>query len=373
MLSRRSDARSQQCSHSPRLDSGVSICRPSPPHFKLRRADFAQCKRTQLISSRILCARPMGDSCMGLASEAEVVGTVDVTKIGLTVAVVLTTYNDSTFLREAISSVIAQKHPANEVIVVDDGSNVNPAPIVAEFPQVTLLRKGNGGLSSARNLGLHFARSRYITFLDADDRFEPNAIEAGLACFVRCPEAAMVYGGHRRIRADGKPLTSDLFQAIGDDPYTDLLAGNRVGMHATVLYRRDVLLALGGFDEGLRRCEDYDLYLRLALSYPIASYPEIVAEYRWHGANLSNDREEMLRAVLAVLDRHRGKTRAHRKAWRAGQRNWKDWYEAGQRVQWNGEELPVPPTRPERLRRLAGSVVRRTTGALRKSLHRVLF
>ena len=81
---------------------------------------------------------------MGLASEAEVVGTVDVTKIGLTVAVVLTTYNDSTFLREAISSVIAQKHPADEVIVVDDGSNVNPAPIVAEFPQVTLLRSAAG-------------------------------------------------------------------------------------------------------------------------------------------------------------------------------------------------------------------------------------
>jgi hypothetical protein len=52
----------------------------------------------------------------------------------------------------------------------------------------------------------------------------------------------------------------------------------------------------------------------------------------------------MLRAVLAVLDRHRGKTRAHRKAWRAGQHNWKDWYETGQPVQWNGEEVPVAET-----------------------------
>jgi glycosyltransferase involved in cell wall biosynthesis len=310
---------------------------------------------------------------MGLASETEVDGTVDVTKIGQTVAVVLTTYNDTAFLREAISSVIAQKHPADEVIVVDDGSNVNPAPIVADFPQATLLRKINGGLSSARNLGLHFARSRYITFLDADDRFEPSAIEAGLACFVRRPEAAMVYGAHRRIRVDGTPLTSDLFQAIGDDAYADLLTGNRVGMHATVLYRRDVLLALGGFDEGLRRCEDYDLYLRLALSYPIASHPEIVAEYRWHGANVSNNREEMLRAVLVVLDRHRGKTRAHRKAWRAGRRNWKDWYEAGQLVQWNGQKPPAPRAAPWTPRRLVRSVVRRTTDFLRNSrLYRLL-
>ena len=302
---------------------------------------------------------------MGLASKAEVAGTADVTKVGESVAVVLTTYNDAAFLRDAISSVIAQKRPADEVIVVDDGSNVSPASVLADFPQVMLLRKSNGGLSSARNVGLHFARSRYITFLDADDRFEPNAIEAGLACFARRPEAAMVYGGHRRIQADGKPLSLNIFQAVGEDPYADLLTGNRIGMHATALYRRDVLLALGGFDEELRRCEDYDLYLRLALSYPIASHPEIIAEYRWHGGNVSKDRGEMLRAVLAVLDRHRGKTRAHRKAWRAGQRNWKDWYKAGQLAQWNGEKVAGAVT--GRLRRLARFVVRRTTDRLRDS------
>jgi SAM-dependent methyltransferase len=308
---------------------------------------------------------------MGLASNAEVCGTVDVPKVDESVAVVLTTYNDAAFLREAISSVIGQKRPADEVIVVDDGSDVSPAPVFADFPQVRLLRKTNGGLSSARNAGLHFASSRYIAFLDADDRLEPNAIETGLACFARRPEAAMVYGGHRRIQADGKPLSMDLFQAVGEDPYADLLTGNRIGMHATALYRREVLLSLGGFDEELRRCEDYDLYLRLARSHRIASHPEIIAEYRWHGGNVSKDRGEMLRAVLAVLDRHRGKTRAHRKAWRTGQRNWKDWYETGQLVQWNGEQVPVAET--GMLRRLAGFVERHTTGRLRNSrLHGLL-
>src|SRR5438270_12992692 len=111
MLSRRSDARSQQCSHSPRIVSGVSFCRPSPPHFKLRRADFAQRKRTQLISPRILCARPMGDSCMGLASEAEVAGTVDVPKIGLTGAVGHATWNDSPVRGEPLSRLLAQNQP----------------------------------------------------------------------------------------------------------------------------------------------------------------------------------------------------------------------------------------------------------------------
>jgi glycosyltransferase involved in cell wall biosynthesis len=91
------------------------------------------------------------------------------------VAVVLATYNDATYLREALSSVFAQQRQPNEVIVVDDGSTVSPAPIVADFPKAILLPKNNGGLASARNLGLHRACCRYVTFLDADDRLEPNA------------------------------------------------------------------------------------------------------------------------------------------------------------------------------------------------------
>jgi glycosyltransferase involved in cell wall biosynthesis len=253
-----------------------------------------------------------------------------VTEVGKSVAVVLTTYNDAAFLREAISSIVDQRRPADEIIVVDDGSDVSPAPLFADLQNVVLLRKSNGGLSSARNAGLQRARSRYITFLDADDRLEPNAIAAGLACFARRPEAAMVYGGHRRIQADGKPLGPDRLQAVGEDPYADLLTGNFIGMHATVLYRRDVLLALGGFDEGLRRCEDYDLYLRLARSHPIAAHSEIIAEYRWHGHNMSSDTQEMLRTALAVHERHRPKRGPLLKAWNAGQRNWKAWYSTGQ-------------------------------------------
>src|SRR5260370_19001858 len=129
----------------------------------------------------------MGEGGRGLGSEAEVDANVDVTKVGESVGVVLTIYNDAAFLRDAISSVIAQKRPADEVIVVDDGSNVSPASVFADFPQVMLLRKSNGGLSSARNVGLHCARSRYITFLDADDRFEPNAIESHLPSFAHLP------------------------------------------------------------------------------------------------------------------------------------------------------------------------------------------
>lgn len=188
------------------------------------------------------------------------------------------------------------------------------------------MRKKNGGLSSARNAGLRAARSRYIAFLDADDLLEPIALASGLACFERKPESAMVYGGHRRIDADGKAISNDIYHALGTDPYADLLTGNYVGMHAAVLYRREILIAIGGFDEGLRRCEDYDMYLRLARDYHVASHPEIVAEYRWHGRNISRNPRKMLKSVLCVLDRHRDQTAGRAEAWQRGRENWSAWY-----------------------------------------------
>jgi SAM-dependent methyltransferase len=307
---------------------------------------------------------------MEVSSNRETDETVSVAEAEESVAVVLTTYNDAAFLREALLSVFAQQRPADEVIVVDDGSKVSPTAIVADFPKAILLWKRNGGLSSARNLGLQSARSRYITFLDADDRLEPNATASGVACFARKPDAAMVYGGHRRIHANGGRAGSDNYQGVSEDAYADLLSGNRIGMHATVLYRREVLVALGGFDEGLRRCEDYDLYLRIARSYPIASHPEIIAEYRWHGHNMSSNAKEMLRAALAVHGRHRGQTPEQERAWQEGQRNWKAWYRTGQ-ADWD-KQLAGGAVR-SRFAKLARATVRRVKDRLRGGrLHALL-
>ncbi len=181
-----------------------------------------------------------------------------------TIAVVLTTFNDSDFLLEAIRSVLRQTRPPDEIVVVDDGSTKSPEQELTRYPLVRFLRKENGGLSSARNVGLLAVRSEYICFLDADDLLEPGALAAGLASFEQHPHAVMVYGGHRRTDRKGIPLGADHVWPLSHDAYGELLTTNFIGMHATVLYRRAVVVKEGGFDESLRMCEDYDLYLRLA-------------------------------------------------------------------------------------------------------------
>jgi glycosyltransferase involved in cell wall biosynthesis len=245
------------------------------------------------------------------------------------VAVVITTYNHAHFLAAAIQSGLQQSIPPAEMIVVDDGSTDDVPAVVSRFPMVTLIQQTNQGLSAARNTGLHAAKSRYILFLDADDLLRPNAIEAGLACFAQNRDAGFVYGGHIFTTREGTRLGPDTYLPIGPHAYQSFLQRNVVGMHATVLYDRQKLLAVGGFDTTLPRCEDYDVYLRMSRQYSVASHPAIVAHYCWHGGNMSLDHAAMLATALEVHARQREHANTSPEtaaAWQSGRRNWREYY-----------------------------------------------
>jgi glycosyltransferase involved in cell wall biosynthesis/SAM-dependent methyltransferase len=246
-----------------------------------------------------------------------------------TVAVVIPTYNHSHFLADAIASVERQTVPAAEIIVVDDGSSDHPEDVVAQFPEVRFIRQDNKGLAAARNTGLRAACSDKVVFLDADDLLAPDAIESGLACFSSHSDAGFVYGAHRMVNAEGTPIGKVKFEKIGQDAFSSFLRGNCIGMCATVLYDRQKILACGGFNETLRRCEDYDLYLRLSLKHPVASHPTLVADYRWHGANMSANILGMLKSVLRVQGAFAGIARqdpTRSRAFDEGREIWRAYY-----------------------------------------------
>jgi glycosyltransferase involved in cell wall biosynthesis/SAM-dependent methyltransferase len=248
---------------------------------------------------------------------------------GPSVAVVLTTHNHRQFLGDAIESVLAQTRPADEILVVDDGSTDDPAAIVGRYRGIKLLEQANQGLSAARNAGMLAVGSEKAIFLDADDRLLPDAIASGLACFAKAPASGFVYGAHRRIHQDGRVFHENIYHPISPQAYHDLLKGNLIGMHGAVMYDRGRLLASGGFDPTLPRCEDYDVYLRMSHDLPVASHPEIVAEYRWHGGNMSSDHREMLKWALHVHKRaaQQGFAQSEMGAdWRRGRRFWRQYY-----------------------------------------------
>lgn len=245
---------------------------------------------------------------------------------GPMVSVVIPTYNHARFLADAIRSTLDQTVDV-EVIVVDDGSTDDPAVVVADFADVRLIRQANRGLAAARNAGWSAARGKYVVFLDADDRLLPDALATNLQRFATSPNYAFVFGSYRIVDIEGRVL--DVVgppSPVDGDAYRQFLEGNCIGMHAAVMYRRDRIAELGGFDHQLRACEDYDLYLRMTRSYHVGSSPRYLADYRHHNCNMSRDLPLMLSSALEVLRRqwpYVAKNPERQAAYQRGIHGWK--------------------------------------------------
>jgi glycosyltransferase involved in cell wall biosynthesis len=245
------------------------------------------------------------------------------------VSVIIPCYKQAHFLGDAIESVLAQRDVSYEVIVIDDGSPDNTAEVVARYPRVRYVWQANQGLSSARNTGIRESHGNYLVFLDADDRLLADALHTGLACLLAHPECGFGSGHHRYITVDGAVFNEYPPEPIDDNSYLALLKRNYIGMHATVIYRRAVFDAVGGFDPTLKSCEDYDMYLRIARRMPIFRHHHLVAEYRWHGANMTYNTGRMLQAALRVLraqQEYIADKPAYISASRVGVRFWRQYF-----------------------------------------------
>jgi len=245
------------------------------------------------------------------------------------VSVIIPCYNQGRFLKDAIESVFNQSYPRREIIVVDDGSTDDTAQVAANYDGITLLRQENRGLPSARNAGFEASSGDHIVFLDADDKLLPHALKAGVNNLRIHPECAFVFGHYRLIADDARVMSQPTLPSGVGEPYLDLLRSNFIGMPATVMYRRDVLIESSGFDTSLPACEDYELYLRITKYHPIHGYSETIAEYRQHESNMSARLDLMLKNSLRVLGSQKNYVKGSKKAsaaYSAGRQNWQEYY-----------------------------------------------
>lgn len=242
------------------------------------------------------------------------------------VSVIITTYNHDRFIADAIESALQQTVKPAEVIVVDDGSVDDTEKIVSRYPEVIYIRQVNKGLSAARNTGIFHSQGNYIVFLDADDLLYPYALAKNLRAFAQHPDCVFVSGWYDNVDATKKLVGTYENNIPRDNHYLALLRINYIGMHAAVMYRREVFNTFL-FDETLPACEDYDLYLRIAKVYPIFSHNEKLAAYRMHANNMSKDANLMLRQAVTVLKKNANlKDQKIKKNYKAGIKNWTGYY-----------------------------------------------
>ena len=191
----------------------------------------------------------------------------------LTISAVIPLYNGAPYIEESLDSVFSQILPPNEVIVVDDGSTDEGPAIVERLGQtrpIVLLRKDNGGQSSARNFGIAHSKGRLIALLDQDDVWYPHHLAALCEPFRKqhFPELGWVYSNLDEIDQSGKMVNRDSLHSVSHvvHPKRDLLQCLKTDMFilpsATVMTRA-AFDAVGGFDERLIGYEDDDLFLRM--------------------------------------------------------------------------------------------------------------
>jgi glycosyltransferase involved in cell wall biosynthesis len=239
------------------------------------------------------------------------------------VSVVIPCWNQAPYLGEAIESVLAQRYPEVEPIVIDDGSEDNSHEVAARYPGVRRLGQPNRGVASARNRGLAEASGDYVVFLDADDRLLPNAVEVGMEELLAAPEAAFAAGRPRDIDRAGKVIREAVQPLITRDHYLKLLEECFIWSGSSLVYRRAPLEAVGAFNESRVAADDYELYLKLAREFPVICHDTIVTEYRRHGFNTTRNAGLVLSSQIQVLNGQRRRLRGseERAARRLGIRN----------------------------------------------------
>lgn len=212
------------------------------------------------------------------------------------VSVVIPAYNSADYLGEALASVRAQTVQPLEILVVDDGSADTTRDIARQAGATVLETGKNGGPATARNLGIQEAGGDLIAFLDADDVWEPEQLQACAGLLDRYPEAAVAFSLVTQFGAADQPQPAVLPEGVPVAAADFLWEQNPVIQSAAVA-RRDALLAAGGYRDGMRHAEDYDLWLRLAQRHPFVCTHRRLVRYRVHAAQHSSRLDQMFRSA----------------------------------------------------------------------------
>jgi glycosyltransferase involved in cell wall biosynthesis len=220
------------------------------------------------------------------------------------VSVIIPCHNGERYVAETLGSVLRQRCPGIEIIVVDDGSTDRTRDVVeAMAPAVHYLRQPHGGVARARNGGVAQATGSVLAFLDADDLWPDGALRALLGPLERDAGLGMVVGHMEQFVSPELPEEARHQFRFSPEPVPARMCGS-------VLVRRAVFDAVGGFSTQLESGEFMDWILRAeALGVRSVTVPQVVLRRRLHRLNHGvvrrDARQDYVRVVKAALDRRR--------------------------------------------------------------------
>lgn len=204
------------------------------------------------------------------------------------VSVIIPTYNRKERLIKCINSVLTQNYENIEIIIIDDHSSdgtVEQVKKIKDSRIILITNEDNYGSNVSRNIGLKKASGDFIAFLDDDDVWYRNKLITQVE-FLDKSEYGMVYSGYD-IYIDNK-----LFKSVipaHHDQLDRVILGNNIIGSPTPLIKKEILNLIGGYDESLTHCQDWELWIRVAHATKIYCINEILARYNIHGDQKSSN------------------------------------------------------------------------------------
>ena len=221
------------------------------------------------------------------------------------VSVILPVHNGEATIAEAVSSVLAQTFADLELIVIDDGSTDSTLQVLSGFTdaRVRVFSRKQSGPAASRNRGIEHASGDIVAFIDADDVWFPDKLEAQLTALERVPNAAVAYCWTDYMDAAGNFVCTDSRLTFEGWVHDELLVHNFIDSGSNIIVRRQSLLEVGCFDESLPAVEDWDLYLKLSSRHPFVCVPKVLVKYRQSATSLTTRILLMEESYWRVIDR----------------------------------------------------------------------
>lgn len=217
------------------------------------------------------------------------------------ISVIIPTFNRLKLLKETIASVQAQTFTDFELIVVDDGSSDGTLQWLETVPGISFLSQANSGIAASRNKGASLSRGRWLSFLDHDDLWDKRKLEIQAKFAQNNPDLGMLAVKHVRLGSRVKP-SRDLTWTKGDlflKEYSESFIHT-----SSVMISRDVFETIGGFPTEYRYADEFDVWLKIAKSYPIAFYNEPLVFIRLYESNTSHNRVGVRNDTYDILTKH---------------------------------------------------------------------
>lgn len=234
-------------------------------------------------------------------------------KVKIKISIVIPLYNKQNAIVTTLQSVLTQTYTNYEIIVVDDGSTDKSADIaeavLSEYIafnvdcRVRVIRKGNGGVCSARNRGIHEAKYDYIALLDGDDQWHPEYLAEQVRLIEDFPKARM-WGINFAEMSNGKlvrTLSTGLpkgFRGYVEDYFNISGRVSDLFCSSSVVISKMVFNKVGIFDERIKYAEDLDMWYRIIANFPVVFYNNYLVNYLHDAENRSLTKKILLKDYL---------------------------------------------------------------------------